>query len=91
MWHRQQWLDDGYRDGTYYAREEGIPYLLPTNEPRHSHAVQAIKSEIGPRRIAESMGHVSKDGEINVETTMIYLRIAGKEYVKESREFKPTG
>lgn len=132
-WHLQQWLDDGYRGSTYYARMEDSPYLFPTNESihisgyrineivreaaenadlqaiigdyagdddrkvrkvtahtlRHSHAVQAVKSEIDVRRLAESMGHVSKDGEVNIGTTMVYLRLAEKEYVDESRKFDP--
>lgn len=133
-WHLEQWLDDGYRGSTYYAREMDSDYLFPTNESehisgyrineivkeaaenadlqatvgkyagdddrkvrkvtahtiRHSHAVQAVKSEIDVRRLAESMGHISKEGEVNIETTMTYLRLAEKEYVKESRKFEPT-
>lgn len=58
---------------------------------RHSHAVQAIKSDIDVRRLAESMGHKSEDGEVNLETTMVYLKMAEKDYVDESRNFNPHG
>lgn len=129
-----KWLDSGFRDATYYAREQDSEYLFPTDESehisgyrinsivreaaeesglqttigeyagetsrkvrkitahilRHSHAVQAIRSEIDVRRLAESLGHVSEDGEVNIETTMTYLRLAEKEYIEESRKFKPS-
>ena len=56
---------------------------------RHSHAVCAINSGIDVRRLAESLGHISKDGTANIETTMTYLRLAEKDYIKESRKFNP--
>lgn len=132
-WHLNQWLNNGYRDATYFAREHDSEYLFPTTTSkhisgyqvnsivggaaeradlqatigeyagetnrkvrritahtlRHSHAVQAVRSGIDIRRLAESLGHISENGNVNIDTTMSYLRLAEKEYVDESRKFNP--
>lgn len=122
-----RWIDEGYRDATYYARVEGSEYLFPTHESehisgnyighlvkeaaenaglqkvvatysdgreihkvtahtlRHSYAVHAVKSGIDVRSLQRLLGHSGGD----LETTMIYLRIAEQDYVDKSRKFKP--
>lgn len=50
---------------------------------RHSYAVQAVNSGIDVRSLQRLLGHE------DLETTMIYLRIAEQDYIDESRKFKP--
>lgn len=49
---------------------------------RHSYAVQAVNSGIDVRSLQRILGHEDLD------TTMIYLRIAEQDYIDESRKFK---
>lgn len=64
-------------------------HLINAHTLRHSHGVQAVKSDIDVRRLAESMGHIAEDGTVNLETTEQYLRMAERDYVEASRQFSP--
>jgi len=75
--------------GEYAGESDRKVRKVTAHTLRHSHSVQAIRSGIDVRRLAESLGHVSEDGEVNIETTMTYLRLAEKEYIEESRKFSP--
>jgi integrase/recombinase XerD len=64
-------------------------HLINAHTLRHSHGVQAVKSEIDVRRLAESMGHIAEDGTVNLDTTTQYLRMAERDYIEASRKFDP--
>jgi integrase/recombinase XerD len=64
-------------------------HLINAHTIRHSHGVQAVKSDIDVRRRAESMGHIAEDGTVNLDTTTQYLRMADTDYIEASRAFKP--
>jgi integrase/recombinase XerD len=74
---------------SYAGNDERKIRKVTSHTLRHSYAVQAIKSDIDVRRLAEILGHKSKDGEINLDTTMVYLEMAERDYVQESRKFDP--
>lgn len=63
--------------------------LITAHTLRHSHGVQAIKSKIDIRRLAESMGHIGSDEKVNLDTTLTYLQMVEQEYIDESRKFEP--
>lgn len=65
-------------------RVDGVPiYEVTAHALRHSYAIQAIKSGINVRSLMELCGHEDLD------TTLVYLKMAQDDAVDDGRSFKP--
>ena len=68
------WLDGGYREATFYAREKGSDYLFPTQESEHisgysiNHIVKEAAEEAGIQRVINRGSDGRKIRRVNAHT-----------------------